>query len=274
MTTRDKLVVLCLVALLAVTSAGAVVAERGRPPQVAAIGGSYVEGVIGGHRHFTPVLATTGIERDVVRLVFTGLMRADRAGEIVPDLAATYRVEQEGKVWTFEIRDDARWHDGRPVVADDVVYTVSLFQDKGYTGPFAEAFHGVAVDRVGTKVVRFTLPGPYGPFAASTTFPVLPAHRLGGVTFPQLPGEAFDQRPIGTGPFKLSDATPREITLVANPDFYRSKPRSARRCASASCGRRSRPRSTVAASSPWRSTAGVASRIRSYRGRRGRTRRT
>ena len=211
-------------ALLALTSAGAVVAEQGRPSLVAANGGTYVEGVIGSYRHFIPYLAATPMDHDVARLVFNGLMRTDRRGEIVPDLAATFRVEQEGKVWTFEIRDDARWHDGRPVVADDVVYTVGIFQDRAYSGPLAEAFRGVLVDRVASKVVRFTLPGPFGPFAASTTFPVLPAHKLAGVPFLQLPGDPFDQRPVGTGPFKLSEAGPREVTLVADLDFFRAKP--------------------------------------------------
>lgn len=213
-----------LVALLALTSAGAIVAEQGRPSLVAATGGSYVEGVIGDHRHFIPYLPGTPVDDDVARLVFTGLMRTDRSGEIVPDLAATFRVEQDGKVWTFEIRDDAKWHDDRPVVADDVVYTASLFQDRAYSGPLAEAFRGVAVDRVGTKVVRFTLPGAYGPFAANTTFPILPAHRLAGVPLLHLPADPFDQRPIGTGPFKVLEANTREVTLVANQDFYRTKP--------------------------------------------------
>lgn len=215
---------MAFVLLLALTSAGAVVAEQGRPSLVAATGGSYVEGVIGGHRHFIPYLAATPADNDVARLVFNGLMRTDRAGEIVTDLAATYRVEQEGKVWTFEIRDDARWHDGRPVVADDVVFTVGLLQDRGYSGPLAEAFRGVATERVASKVVRFTLPGAYGPFAASTTFPILPAHRLAGVPFAQLAADPFDQRPTGTGPFRLLESTAREVVLTANLDFHRPKP--------------------------------------------------
>jgi peptide/nickel transport system substrate-binding protein len=223
-TFRDKLVVVAFIALLALTSAGAIVAEQGRPSLVAAIGGTYVEGEIGGYRHLMPYIAATPMDGDVVRLVFNGLMRTDRNGEIVPDLAAAYRVEQDGKVWTFEIRDDARWHDGRPVVADDVVYTVGLFQDRAYTGPFADAFRGVVVDRIAPKAVRFTLPGPYGPFAASTTFPVLPAHRLGGVPFLKLPAEPFALRPVGTGPFKVVETTERDVTLAANTEFYRTKP--------------------------------------------------
>ncbi len=200
------------------------VVDQGRPSTEPAVGGTYIEGVVGGHRHFDPLLATTPIDRDVARLVFTGLTRTDRSGEIVPDLASDVSVGEDGKVWTIAIRDDARWHDGRPVVADDVLYTVSLLQDPLYTGPYAEALRGVAVTRVEERTVRFALPGPYGPFAASTTFPILPFHRLGGIPFAKLATDPFDQRPVGTGPFKLMDASTGEVVLTANLDFYRARP--------------------------------------------------
>ncbi|MBI2773845.1 MAG: peptide ABC transporter substrate-binding protein [Chloroflexi bacterium] len=228
MTLRDKLTVVALVLLLAATSAWAVASEQGRPPTVPAVGGSYVEGVVGGRRHLNPILATTAVDQDVARLVFTGLMRADRSGEIVPDLASAVRVSADGKEWTFEIRDDARWHDGKPVIADDVVYTVGLFQDRAYRGPYAEAFRGVVAERVGSKVVRFTLPGPYGPFTANTTFPLLPSHLLGAVGYLALPGDQFDSSPVGTGPFKFAEADDREIHLTANLDFYRTRPERSR----------------------------------------------
>ncbi|MGH2377511.1 MAG: ABC transporter substrate-binding protein [Candidatus Limnocylindria bacterium] len=200
------------------------VAEGDRPATVPAFGGSYVEGVVGGVVHLNPLLAETDVDRDVARLVFTGLTRSDREGEVVPDLAASVDVDDDGRVWTFEIRDDARWHDGMPVVADDVVYTVSLLQDPLYRGAYAEALRDVTVERVGTRVVRFTLPGAYGPFAGSTTFPLLPAHKLGGVPFEQLALDPFDQQPVGSGPFKLGAVEGRDVVLLANLDFYRNAP--------------------------------------------------
>lgn len=199
-------------------------AEGDQPATLPAYGGSYVEGVVGGVSHLNPLLAQTDVDRDVARLVFTGLTRSDRDGEIVPDLAALMEVEEDGQIWTFEIRDDARWHDGMPVVADDVIYTVSLLQDPGYQGPYAEALRDVTVARVGTRVVRFTLPGAYGPFAGSTTFPLLPAHKLGGITFGQLATDPFDRQPVGSGPFKLGAVEGREVVLLANLDFYRHAP--------------------------------------------------
>src|SRR5678816_1728116 len=113
-----------------------------------------------------PVLATTPVDDDVVRLVFSGLTRYQSDGSIENDLAASFTTSDDGKVWTFQIREDARWHDGKPVISDDVVYTVALLQDKAYVGPYSDAFRGVKVDRITDRVVRFTLPDAYGPFAS------------------------------------------------------------------------------------------------------------
>ena len=138
MTGRDKLVVIALVGLLAVTSVVAIATDRTDLPTDPAFGGTYVEGVAGSPLYFDPIIAATNVDQDVSRLVFSGLMRIDRDGTIVADLASTYEVDLNGKVWTFSIRPDANWQDGAPVTADDVLYTVRLLQDKAcllYTSP-------------------------------------------------------------------------------------------------------------------------------------------
>ena len=56
------------------------------------------------------------------------------------------RSTRRGKTWTFELRDDARWHDGEPVTADDVVFTIETLQDPDYTGPAAESWTEVTVE--------------------------------------------------------------------------------------------------------------------------------
>src|SRR2546423_4427633 len=224
MTRRDKLIVLLLVGLLAVTSVVAIATDRADVAADPAFGGTYVEGVAGSALYFDPIIAATNVDQDVSRLVFSGLTRFDRDGSIVADLASSYEVDASGKTWTFVIRSDASWHDGAPVTADDVLYTVGLLQDRGYTGPFAESFRGVAVAALGTKIVRFTLPDAYAPFAGSTTVPLLPAHLLGQVTFPQLARQGFNTKPVGTGPFKVSDVDTHQVTLVRADDFYRTKP--------------------------------------------------
>jgi peptide/nickel transport system substrate-binding protein len=224
LTGRDKLVVLALVGLLAVTSVVAIATDRGDLPTDPAFGGTYVEGVAGAPLYFDPIIAATNVDQDVSRLVFSGLTRFDRDGTIVADLAASFEVDPTGRIWTFTIRPDANWQDAMPVTADDVLYTVELLQDGAYAGPFAGAFRGVTVAALGTKIVQFTLPDAYAPFAGSTTIPLLPSHLLGGVTFSELARQPFNTQPIGTGPFKVSEVDSRQVTLVRSNDFYRTKP--------------------------------------------------
>ena len=228
MTGRDKLIVIGLIALLLLTSAGAIVADRPATDLGPAVGGTYVEGVAGVPQFLDPLIAATSVDADVSRLLFTGLMRFDRSGGIVTDLAESYQVDPSGKIWTFVIRSDAVWHDSVGVTSEDVVYTVGLLQDKSYLGPFSDAFRGVNVAAVDPRTVRFTLPDVYAPFAGSTTVPLLPSHLLSGVTFSELSRQPFNLKPVGTGPFRFSELDSRQITLVRSDDFYRTKPERSR----------------------------------------------
>ena len=206
--------------MFAVVSAGAVALDAAeRSGVVPAYGGTYVEAVTGTPQYLQPVLASSDVDADVVRLVFSGLTRFARDGSVVGDLA-TYTTGGDGKVWTFTIRDDARWQDGVAVTASDAVYTVSLLQDRAYVGPYADAFKGVKVEAAGNKMVRFTLPDSYGAFAASTTVPLLPAHLLGDMSYTQLARATFNRRPVGTGPFKVASADASQVTLTRNDDYY------------------------------------------------------
>lgn len=228
MTRRDKVVVLALIGLLVVTSVAAMVVDRTDLATEPAFGGTYVEGVAGVPQYLDPLLAATSLDQDVSRLVFTGLTRFARDGTIVPDLAARMDVDQTGKVWTFTIRPDARWQDGVAVSAADVLYTVGLLTERGYSGPFADAFRGVTLESLDARTVRFTLPDAYAAFPASTTVPLLPQHLLGSVRFADLARQPFNQHPVGTGPFRVLETDARQVTLVRADDFYRTKPARAR----------------------------------------------
>lgn len=228
MAARDKFIVLVLIGLMAVVSVGAVFLDRSeRAGVIPAYGGTYIEGVVGSPQYLQPVLAATDVDQDVVRLVFAGLTQLDRNGLVVPDLA-TFTTEGDGKVWTFTIRGDAKWHDGVAVTSADVLYTLSLVQDKAYVGPYSDAFRGVKAVAVSGTVVRFTLPDAFGAFAANTTLPLLPAHRLSGVSYSELSRATFNQRPIGSGPFRVVDADARQVVLARNDDYYKVSPERSR----------------------------------------------
>lgn len=221
MSARDKFIVLALVALVAAATVGAVLGAAPPKSQVPAYGGTYTEALVGEPRVLNPLFAVTSVDRDVSALLFTGLTRFDQRGSVVPDLASSFRVEPDGKTWTFFIRPDARWHDGMPVTADDVVYTVGLTLELGYRGPYSGHFAGVTVARSDELTVRFTLPDVYAPFVEATTLPLLPAHILRGLTPSELVRNPFNVRPTGTGPFRLESRSEARIVLVRNDSFYR-----------------------------------------------------
>lgn len=174
----------------------------------------YVEGVVGQAVSVSPLTATTQVDRDLVALVFSGLVRNGPGGAIVPDLASHWSVDPTGTTWTVTLRDDARWHDGEPVTADDVVYTIQTLQDPAYTGPAASSWSEVTVAAVDPRTVTFTLDTPLGGFLQALTQPIAPAHLLAEVPVTLLPDHPFGQQPVGSGPFQLIDLSEGGATLI------------------------------------------------------------
>src|SRR4029079_5502665 len=86
----------------------------------------YREGVLGRPVSVSPFSARTQADRDLVALVFSGLVRNRPNGTLVPDLAQHWTGDDTDAVWTFQLRDDVRWHDGEPVTAEDVAYTIRV----------------------------------------------------------------------------------------------------------------------------------------------------
>ena len=222
MTRKDTAVVGLLVVLLAVI-AGVVgipalqsttASPEPSPTPGLAASRAYREGVVGHPVSISPLTAKTQADRDLVALLFSGLVRNGPDGTIVPDLAERWSVDADGRVWTFDLRPDARWHDGEPVTADDVVYTIQTLQDPAYSGPGATSWSEVDVHAVSPTEVTFTLATPLGGFLQAATQPIAPAHLLGEVPVSLLPDHPFGQQPVGSGPFELSTLDPDKAVLV------------------------------------------------------------
>jgi ABC-type transport system substrate-binding protein len=92
---------------------------------VPSFGGNYTEGVVGQPRFINPIYGETNdVDRSLIDLVFSGLMTYDKDGNIVKDLAKDVQVSDDGKNYTFTLRDNVLWHDGYKLSADDIVFTV------------------------------------------------------------------------------------------------------------------------------------------------------
>lgn len=242
MTRRDHAVVGFLVLLLA-GIAGAVAAPSlapaagptagpggvpSAPP--AAVARLYREGVLGRATSVNPLTAATRAENDLVALVFSGLVALGPGNTLVPDLASDWSAAPDGKVWTFNLRPDARWHDGAPVTADDVVFTIGILQDPRYGGPGAASWRDVTVQAQGERTVRFELATPIAGFLQAATQPIVPAHLLRGVAVDRLAADSFSHSPVGTGPFELKTLDAGHAVLEP-AQFSRSGPTGAPRVA-------------------------------------------
>ena len=174
----------------------------------------YVEGVLGAPTSVSPLTARTQADRDLVALIFSGLVRNGPNGTLVPDLAERWSVDASGKTWTVDLRADATWSDGRPVTSDDVVFTIRTLQDPQYSGPSASSWNEVEVAAHGPHQVTFTMKTPLGGFLQALTQPIAPAHLLADIPVTALPTDPFGQQPIGSGPFALTELTDTSATLV------------------------------------------------------------
>ena len=170
-------------------------------------------GTVGSISTLDPLYATDPAERDAIALLFRGLTRLGPAGTIQPDLASAWDVSEDGKTWTFDLRDDVRWHDGEPVTADDVVFTIRSLQHPDYDGPFGNPFRGLTVERLGPYQVRFVLDAPLASFLSATSQPIVPAHLLAAIPVAERRATAFSLQPVGSGPFRLASLGDDEVVL-------------------------------------------------------------
>ncbi len=193
-------------------------------------GGTFVEGVAGNPQYLNPLLSRYNrADADLVALLFNGLTRLDQQGNVVPDLAEGWQVSPDGLTYDFKLRSGLYWHDGAPVTAADVLYTVGAMQDQEFPGDPAlstlwRAVEVSAPDGPDARAIRFKLKQPFAPFLDYTTIGLLPAHLWERVPAAQMMNSQLNTRPVGTGPFQLSQISATRIDLVPFPRYHGPAP--------------------------------------------------
>lgn len=193
-------------------------------------GGEIVEGSVGSPRFINPLLAASETDKNLVALVYSGLMRNDKNGDLIPDLADKIEVSEDGLQYTFHISDKAKFHNETPVTADDVIFTINKAKDPELKSPKRSNWEGVLVERIDDKTVRFTLNQAYEPFLRNTTLGILPRNIWEGVTSAEFAFSIYNSNPIGTGPYKIKKITrdsigiPKTYLLESYENFILGKP--------------------------------------------------
>lgn len=178
-------------------------------------GGSVVVGISQDLDSLDPHKAVAAGTKEVLFNVFEGLVKPDQDGNLVPAVAESYDLSTDGKVYTFKIRPDVKFHNGNLVTADDIVYSLKrcagLLETTDSAVVVESALSNVyEVNKVDESTVEVVLK------EADTEL-------IGYLTSAIIPKDYANQdtAPIGTGPFKFVSYTPLgSLVVEKNEDYY------------------------------------------------------
>jgi peptide/nickel transport system substrate-binding protein len=196
--------------------------------KVPAHGGSLREGLIGLPRTINPVLAITDVDRDISALVYAGLMKYTD-GELIPDLAQSYTISEDGLVYAFTLKDNLTFHDGTKLTTDDIAFTIQKIQEPNLKSPRRPDWTNISVQVKSPTQITFTLKQPYSPFLSNTTIGILPKHVWGALNDNEFIFSNYNIEPIGAGPYKIVDvirdsSIPSEYRLSTWRTYHGQRP--------------------------------------------------
>jgi peptide/nickel transport system substrate-binding protein len=196
--------------------------------------GTYAEAVLGPLETLNPLFASSSAERSASRLMFSSILQYDKTGHLNNDLATGIAISSDYKTYTVSLRKNVKWHDGEPLTAKDIAFTIDLIKNPNartsYTG-----WDGIEVKVINDSTIQFKLQLAYAAFEHILVFPIVPKHILDDVPAIAIRENAFSKEPVGTGPFRLrlvqnvDNGTTRKIVRMArNDNYYAGTPNLAR----------------------------------------------
>lgn len=166
--------------------------------------------------HLDPTAsAAAAIDEVLYANVFQGLTRIGPTGEVLPDLAESWTISDDGKTYTFKLHSSVKFHDGSDFNADDVKFSLDRARDEKSVNAQKALFTAIdTVEAVDPATVKITLKNPQGSFL----------YNLGWGDAVIVAPETADtnkEKPIGTGPFKFQNwAKGSSITLVKSDTYW------------------------------------------------------
>ncbi len=179
-------------------------------------GGVLVEGIVGTPRFVNPVLATTRADKDIVELVYSGLLKINSEGDLVPDLAESVELLENGQTYHVKLKDNIYFHDGSKVTARDVAYTIALIQNPDLKSPLRGNWEGVLVEELGEKELNIVVSKPYTPFIENLKVGIIPREIWDNLPTEQLPFSQNNTNPVGSGPYQITNTTYNQSGLITH----------------------------------------------------------
>jgi ABC-type transport system substrate-binding protein len=200
------------------------------------IGGDYQAALPWSPRNLDPAFSTDIYSVIIIQQLFDGLVQFDQNLNVVPAIATNWTVSSDGLSYTFNLREDVNFHNGRPVTAADFVYSFTRILDpqkRASALSFFEKVKGAAsylngdsqevagLKALDSHTLEVTLKEPFSPFLyvlAMKSSKVMPKEEV------ERRGKDFGLHPVGTGPFRMESWDGSKITLIANTDYYEGRP--------------------------------------------------
>lgn len=166
-------------------------------------GGDYTEGIVGQPLYVNPLLSQSSeADADLVQLIYSGLFKYDKDGKLVNDLAERYELSEDQKVYTVYLKKDILWHNGKPLTAEDVAFTINILQDPSYKSPLRQNWQGIEVGKIDDYTLKFSLKNPYFGFLDNLTIGIVPKHIWENIAPEKFSLTEYNLKPIGSGPYK------------------------------------------------------------------------
>jgi peptide/nickel transport system substrate-binding protein/oligopeptide transport system substrate-binding protein len=188
-------------------------------------------------RTLDPAFATDIYSITIIQQVFEGLVQFDKDLNVIPAIAKSWKISHDGLTYTFTLREGVKFHSGKNVTAQDVVYSFTRIADPSTKSPaahllekvlgFKEFQEGVANSIKGFRTIRrhvfeIKLSEPFTPFLSALGtfhFKVVPKDEV------ERASPIFSKNPVGAGPFKfVSMKEGEEILLEANANYFEGRP--------------------------------------------------
>src|SRR6266550_3488889 len=176
-----------------------------------------------------PFVASTLPEFRVISFLFPNLYAGDKNLNVVPDLAdGMPSVSSDGLVWTVKLKKNAKWSDGTPITADDVLATQKIQGDPKLDTDYSYDWSKLkTIEKVDANTVKYTLTQPFAPFLASNLVGyVAPAEVYGKLDPAKIRDDPVSKAPtVFGGAYTLDKWIPgQEFDLSANPNYYNGRP--------------------------------------------------
>ena len=199
------------------------------PTGTGLFGGRYVYGIAGEPTTLNPIYSTDSNTSGITNMIYDSLLSIDENLEVAGELADSWNISQDGKVITFNLKQNVKWHDGEEFNSEDVKFTYDVVMHPDYSGVRAKDLKYVEkVVAPNEHVIELHLSQIDVPLLtklAGSGLGIIPKHVFSDTPVKDLKEHDSSWEPVGTGPYKFVEYAPGQHTvLTANTDYHGEGP--------------------------------------------------